>query len=150
MKRSREPENESPEVTRPIPSAATTAGGNHGSPGPNSKSDGETLPPAAKITELDLSDNESICGLEIRCSLPPHREPLVFSSYGEYEAHYRDQHTNRCVDCRKNFPSAHLLGLHIEEMHDSFAQLRRERGEQTVSWPLEFSAGTELSCLGAD
>ncbi len=97
--------------------------------------DGEITPPAAKIAELDLSDGnlDGRGEIAMRCSLPPHREPVPFSSYAAYETHYRDQHTNRCAECRKNFPSAHLLGLHIEETHDSFAQARRERGDRTVS-----------------
>jgi hypothetical protein len=97
--------------------------------------DGEITPPAAKIAELDLSDGnlDGRGEIAMRCSLPPHREPVPFSSYTAYETHYRDQHTNRCAECCKNFPSAHLLGLHIEETHDSFAQARRERGDRTVS-----------------
>lgn len=96
-------------------------------------SDDDVLPPSAKITELDMSSNKSQSDIRIHCSLPPHKEPMAFSSYSEYESHYRSQHTNRCVQCRKNFPSSHLLSLHIEEVHDSFIQARRDRGERTVS-----------------
>ena len=105
--------------------------GHHG--GMNEIDKGGASPPAAKIAQLDLPDNVTDSNITMRCSLPPHKEPVVFSSYAEYEAHYRNQHTNRCAECRKNFPSGHLLGLHIEETHDSFAQVRREKGERTVS-----------------
>ena len=91
-----------------------------------------TMSPASKITGLDPSSNGR-ANLGLSCSLPPHKEPVVFSSYEEYEAHYRNQHTNRCLECRKNFPSARLLGQHIEETHDSFAAVKREKGERTVS-----------------
>ncbi|KAK3997308.1 hypothetical protein QBC44DRAFT_315717 [Cladorrhinum sp. PSN332] len=89
-------------------------------------------PPAAKITELDPASSDNT-KFKIRCSLPPHKESLVFSSYDEYETHYRNQHTYRCLECRKNFPSGHLLGLHIEETHDSFFTIKREKGERTYS-----------------
>jgi hypothetical protein len=125
MKRSREPEEALPEEV------TLAAANDHG--GLTQLINGDGLPPAAKIAELDLADDANDRNIEMRCSLPPHKEPVVFSSYAEYEVHYRDQHTNRCVQCRKNFPSTHLLGLHIEETHDSFAQLRREKGERTVS-----------------
>ena len=135
MKRSREPEEGPPgaAVAATVRSSAIEPAADHGAlrdPGA-AEDDSETAPPAAKITNLDLSDSDS--GVKMHCSLPPHKEPLVFSSYAEYETHYRSQHTNRCAQCRKNFPSAHLLGLHIEETHDSFVMVRRERGERTVS-----------------
>jgi hypothetical protein len=139
MKRSREPEEGLEEAT-------AAAGNDHG--GLKEPINGDGSPPAAKITELDLPENGTDSMIKMRCSLPPHKEPVVFSSYTEYEVHYRDQHTNRCVQCRKNFPSAHLLGLHIEETHDSFAQLRREKGERTVSSQEPGPTG-KPSCLPA-
>ncbi|KAH8895053.1 hypothetical protein GQ53DRAFT_779848 [Thozetella sp. PMI_491] len=99
--------------------------------------------PAAKVAELD-ADVGDAAGLTMRCSLPPHKEPLVFTTYKEYEAHYSNAHTNRCIECRKNFPSSHLLGVHIEEWHDSFVAVKREKGEQTYSC---FVQGCERKCL---
>jgi hypothetical protein len=129
MKRSREPEEDPPKEDNPtIQDYVALKGAS------NSDGDGDASPPAAKIAELDLSDKDNSSDVTIHCSLPPHREPVAFSSYSAYETHYRDQHTNRCAECRKNFPSAHLLGLHIEEMHDSFVRARKERGERTVSY----------------
>lgn len=85
---------------------------------------------AAKIVGLDDSDaNVTV----MRCSLPPHKEPLAFRTYPEYEAHYHSFHFNRCLECRKNFPSNHLLGVHIEECHDPLIRVKREQGERTVS-----------------
>ncbi|KAL2019523.1 hypothetical protein VTK56DRAFT_9557 [Thermocarpiscus australiensis] len=134
MKRSREPEDASSEEVLPaIRSIVVTSG--------DDKGDSSTLPPASKVTELDLSDNDS--RIKVHCSLPPHKEPLAFSSYDSYETHYRDQHANRCLECRKNFPSAHFLGLHLEETHDSFVSVRRERGERTYSC---FVEGCERKC----
>ncbi|RSL51999.1 hypothetical protein CEP54_011121 [Fusarium duplospermum] len=69
----------------------------------------------------------------MRCNLPPHREALAFKTYDEYEVHYNKSHTNRCLECRKNFPSEHLLNVHIEECHDPLVTVKREKGEHTVS-----------------
>jgi len=128
MKRTREPEEELLPTQQEVVNRSIN--------GPNDRktvasNNGDT-PRAAKITELDLSEYNSR-GMSMVCALPPHREHLVFASYDEYETHYREQHTNRCLECQKNFPTAHLLNVHIEEMHDSFAMVKRERGEKTVS-----------------
>ncbi|KAK1826945.1 hypothetical protein QBC39DRAFT_394036 [Podospora conica] len=121
MKRSREPEEDPSDP--PSPLSATTY-----------TSDRESSQqPATKITELDPAAAAAQSTFDMRCSLPPHREPVKFASYEEFEAHYHKTHTNRCLECRKNLPSAHLLSLHIEEMHDAFAVVKRERGERTYS-----------------
>ncbi|KAL4919417.1 hypothetical protein BDW62DRAFT_178889 [Aspergillus aurantiobrunneus] len=67
----------------------------------------------------------------MRCSLPPHRKTLSFSSYGDYEVHYQQAHVNRCTQCERNFPTDLFLNLHIEESHDSLVAARRDRGEKT-------------------
>ncbi|KXJ97214.1 hypothetical protein Micbo1qcDRAFT_156030 [Microdochium bolleyi] len=69
----------------------------------------------------------------MRCTLPPHREPVAFRSYGDYEAHYSKEHVYRCAECHRNLPSAHYLGLHFEECHDPFAAVKRDKGEHTYS-----------------
>ncbi|KAK0645937.1 hypothetical protein B0T16DRAFT_149804 [Cercophora newfieldiana] len=79
----------------------------------------------------------------MRCSLPPHKEALHFATYEEYETHYHKTHTNRCLECHKNFPSTHLLSVHTEEMHDPFAQVLREKGERTYSC---FVEGCDRKC----
>jgi hypothetical protein len=86
----------------------------------------------AKVAELDPG-NPLLTGVDMRCSLPGHVETLSFKSYDEYQSHYQKAHTNRCLECRNNFPSSHLLGVHIEECHDSFVAVKREKGEHTVS-----------------
>lgn len=89
------------------------------------------LRPVSKIAGLDsAAEGEEFV---MRCSLPPHREPLGFRFYDDYETHYHKFHTNRCIECRKNFPTDHLLGVHIEECHDPLARVAREKGEHTVS-----------------
>lgn len=100
-------------------------------------------PPAVKVLELDPYADERQPRAIMKCSLPPHTGTMSFSSYEEYDSHYNKAHTNRCIECRKNFPSEHLLGVHIEEFHDSFVAVQRERGERTYSC---FVEGCERKC----
>ncbi len=121
MKRSREPEEDEED----------------------SSSDGASPPATAelrayKIAELDESViDDPASSIAMRCSLPPHREVLAFKTYGDYEVHYSKAHMNRCAECARNLPSEHLLSVHIEECHDAFAALRREKGEHTVSFMIK-------------
>jgi hypothetical protein len=90
-------------------------------------------PNTPKIVHLDRESGEDPAVLEMRCSLPGHRQTLSFTSFEEYDVHYAKTHVNRCVECKKNFPTEHFLNLHIEENHDALVSVRRERGEKTVS-----------------
>ena len=136
MKRSREPEEEVPlsqqQTSSPHPDQPHSADTTGTTTSRSTSADVSGSLPAAKIAELDPTESLSQPGIQMKCSLPPHKDTLVFSTYSEYESHYNSTHTNRCLECRKNFPSAHLLGLHIEENHDSFMALKRDRGEHTV------------------
>ncbi|TAQ90415.1 hypothetical protein B7494_g1244 [Chlorociboria aeruginascens] len=87
---------------------------------------------STKIIHLDTSGEASSSPFEMRCSLPPHRQTLAFASYEDYEVHYNKTHVNRCLECRKNFPTEHFLNLHIEENHDSLVSVKKDRGEKTV------------------
>ncbi|KAG5951274.1 hypothetical protein E4U53_003457 [Claviceps sorghi] len=100
--------------------------------------------PIAKSLLLESDAEEDSHGNTMKCSLPPHREPLAFRSYQEYESHYSTFHTNRCLECRKNFPSEHLLSVHIEESHDPLVRVKRDKGEHTYSC---FVEGCERKCL---
>jgi hypothetical protein len=88
---------------------------------------------SSKILHLESESGEAQPASEMICSLPPHRQTLSFATYEDYEVHYLKTHTNRCTECRKNFPTEHFLNLHIEENHDSLVSVRKERGEKTVS-----------------
>jgi hypothetical protein len=121
MKRSRELE----EDYNPI----TSAGSNDSQEGSATQQE-DVSSPATKIIELDPASSG---GIKMRCSLPPHRETLVFSSYDEFDSHYSKDHSYRCLECGKNLPSPHMLDLHHEECHDTFVALKREQGEHTVS-----------------
>ncbi|KAK9462068.1 uncharacterized protein V1516DRAFT_607725, partial [Lipomyces oligophaga] len=68
----------------------------------------------------------------IRCTLPPDcsQRPQIFHDIQNYEQHYRLLHSQVCLDCKKRFPSAYFLELHIAEIHDPFTAARRDRGEK--------------------
>lgn len=124
MKRSRDPQEDEGYPT-PEPEVST------------GQTSGAKTTRATKITELDESavddeEDNTDHTFTMKCSLPPHRDVVSFNTYAEYEAHHNRTHTNRCVECGKNFPSEHLLNVHIEECHDAFAAVRREKGEHTV------------------
>lgn len=78
----------------------------------------------------------------MRCVLPPHKT-LKFASVSEYETHYQKEHSNRCVECQRNFPTAHFLDLHIAENHDPLVAALRERREKTYGC---FVEGCEKKC----
>lgn len=132
MKRSREPEDD----LDTVPSSSSTE---------QPIDSRVAIRHVAKITGLDTSaveDEED--SIAMRCTLPPHREALTFRSYEEYETHYNKSHTNRCLECRRNFPTEHLLSVHIEEFHDPLAIVKREKGEHTVRSSIPFQARLEM------
>ncbi|KAK5111461.1 hypothetical protein LTR62_004913 [Meristemomyces frigidus] len=72
----------------------------------------------------------------MRCLLPPHK-PLSFSTFEDYETHYNQAHSNRCEECHSNFPTAHILDLHIAENHDPITATKRDAGEKTYGCLVE-------------
>ncbi|KAI9753154.1 MAG: hypothetical protein M1815_006328 [Lichina confinis] len=88
-------------------------------------------PRPTKYAELDetaeIKDNSQTVML---CTLPPHRDSLTFPHYDAYEVHYAKEHVNRCVECGRNFPTGHYLGLHIAENHDPLNEARKARGDK--------------------
>ncbi|MBE3046572.1 hypothetical protein IMZ48_29390 [Candidatus Bathyarchaeota archaeon] len=100
--------------------------------GTRSSDTAEHETPAAKLVDLDRDASGDETTLSIQCSMPPHKAALSFSTYEEYETHYNKAHVNRCLECGKSLPSDHLLNVHIEECHDVFAAVKRDRGEHTV------------------
>jgi hypothetical protein len=99
-----------------------------GSTTPPHSIDTERIEHAAKYSHTDLNDQTA----SMRCLLPPHK-PITFSSYPEYETHYTQTHSNRCSECKANFPTAHFLELHIAENHDPIVAAQRERGDKTFT-----------------
>jgi hypothetical protein len=91
------------------------------------------IPPAKITVPSPEPSSEHQAQHLMRCSLPPHKETLTFSTYDDYESHYLKTHVNRCSECGKNFPTQHILNIHIEENHDPLILARRDRGEKTVS-----------------
>uniref|UniRef100_A0A8C5QBI0 Zinc finger protein 511 n=1 Tax=Leptobrachium leishanense TaxID=445787 RepID=A0A8C5QBI0_9ANUR len=50
-----------------------------------------------------------------------------FDTLESYEHHYNTLHRNVCSICKRSFPSARLLDIHILEWHDTFFQLMAEK-----------------------
>lgn len=44
----------------------------------------------------------------------------TFTSMASYDSHYNSNHRYTCIFCRKLLQSAHLLDLHLSEVHDNF------------------------------
>lgn len=131
MKRSREPEQDIDPASPGVASTSST----QDSSGPQHAAKYNQIDPDLAVADSDDDDDDSGCSapaVNMRCLLPPHGETLSFASYDDYEAHYNSFHTNRCLECRKNFPSQHLLGVHIEECHDPIVRVKRDQGEHTV------------------
>lgn len=86
-------------------------------------------------TKLAAYDNSAMSNDKhlIQCSLPPHSGSLGFTSLDNFEAHYAKEHTNRCVECGKNLPSTHFLGLHIDENHNPLREALAAKGEKTYA-----------------
>ncbi|KXL47313.1 hypothetical protein M433DRAFT_152895 [Acidomyces richmondensis BFW] len=78
----------------------------------------------------------------MRCTLPPHKI-LTFASVSDYETHYQKEHTNRCLECQRNFPTAHFLDLHIAENHDPLVAALRDKKEKIYRC---FVEGCEKKC----
>lgn len=96
-------------------------------------------PPSPLITEAPIHHSKYIKTSDksspravMKCSLPPHNDTISFSTFEEFEIHHAKEHTHRCSECRKNFPTEHFLGLHISENHDPLTEARIAKGEKTV------------------
>ncbi|OAA56659.1 c2h2 type zinc finger domain containing protein [Niveomyces insectorum RCEF 264] len=167
MKRSREPEDSLPAQSTPslpsspsavlTPSTGTTSDSR---PPPlfrpaatthrtttTTHADDEPGQPRAKIVDLDpdQSDAEGAAEPAMTCFL--HRDKMEFPSYDAYETHYNKEHLNRCLECRRNFPSPRYLSLHGDEWHDPFVAAKRDKGEHTYAC---FVEGCERKCASAD
>ena len=98
--------------------------------------DDDTVDSASKYQDIEpliSKDNRPT----MRCELPPHRRGLDFETNEQYEIHYAKEHTNRCAECQKNFPSAHFLTLHIEENHNPLRESLQAKGEKTYGCLIE-------------
>ncbi|KAI4265845.1 MAG: hypothetical protein L6R38_009145 [Xanthoria sp. 2 TBL-2021] len=122
-KRSRE--DSPPAGTVDSPSTSSSPSNATRSPSPNPL-DG---PRSTKF--LQVSDEPARASIAMKCSLAPHPETITFTTFEEFEVHYAQIHTNRCSECRKNFPTEHFLGLHISENHDPLVAARKAKEEKT-------------------
>lgn len=52
----------------------------------------------------------------------------TFTNPMQFNRHFDMLHKFRCEHCYRNFPSNYLLGLHLQENHDSFFEAQKEKG----------------------
>ena len=76
------------------------------------------------LRELGRQSLQDVCE-EIQCGIDGCR--YVSSSTEEYERHYAHSHVNSCSVCKANFRTCRLLGLHVQETHDSFFRAMAKR-----------------------
>lgn len=67
----------------------------------------------------------------IACSIPPCM--LQFENYLEYELHCITFHIHECHECHKRFPTNQFLEIHIDENHNPFWKIARDKGENSYS-----------------
>ncbi|KAL7889855.1 hypothetical protein AOLI_G00021130 [Acnodon oligacanthus] len=62
---------------------------------------------------------------EFRCHIAGCKQ--LFDTLEGYEHHYNSLHRHVCSNCKRSFPSNHLLDIHILEWHDSLFQVMAEK-----------------------
>ncbi|KAJ3410409.1 hypothetical protein HDV05_003820 [Chytridiales sp. JEL 0842] len=82
--------------------------------------------------------------LEIRCTLSHACSLQTFAHIADYENHYQTLHNNVCSQCKRTLPTARLLHLHIQEIHDSYFQSQAEKGNVYEC----FVEGCQRKCSG--
>lgn len=85
----------------------------------------------------------------IKCSIPPcHSNPISFNDYFAYEAHIVDTHNFLCLECQKRFPSEAFLNIHIDENHNPFFQISKEKGEKVYKcFQYSLTGGCKKICI---
>nr|XP_023679997.1 zinc finger protein 511 isoform X1 [Paramormyrops kingsleyae] len=76
---------------------------------------------AAGMSELPQAPTVA----EFRCHIAGCSQ--LFDTLESYEHHYDALHRRVCADCKRAFPSDHLLDIHIQEWHDSLFQLMAKK-----------------------
>ncbi|KAK3090652.1 hypothetical protein FSP39_013403 [Pinctada imbricata] len=74
--------------------------------------------------DADLFEEGNImCCLATKLIPVEDKQELMESATQSYEVHYNSCHRNKCNECKRNFPSSHLLDIHIQEWHDAMFEL---------------------------
>lgn len=84
---------------------------------------------SAECENINDSSGSSLCTTanEIFCNVMGCS--MIFDNTSSYQSHYNSIHRFICSECKKSLPTEHLLDLHISEHHDSYFNVRVERGE---------------------
>lgn len=96
----------------------------------------------------DETAQETLYTSGIQCYIPPcHLKPIEFTDYLSYEAHIISTHNHICSECNKRFPSDAFLNIHIDENHNPFFQINKEKGEKIFKC-LQYSlTGCKKTCI---
>jgi len=70
-------------------------------------------------------DHDSSDAEEFLCG--EHGCQQTFRSVAAFQRHYQQWHRHTCIQCKKAFPTDHLLELHIEESHDPFFEIQESK-----------------------
>uniref|UniRef100_A0A8B9KSE9 Zinc finger protein 511 n=1 Tax=Astyanax mexicanus TaxID=7994 RepID=A0A8B9KSE9_ASTMX len=78
------------------------------------------------VTTLQATDEPQAPHVsEFRCHITSCKQ--LFDTLEGYEHHYNSLHRHVCSNCKRSFPSNHLLDIHIQEWHDSLFQVMAEK-----------------------
>ncbi|XP_071484131.1 uncharacterized protein [Diadema antillarum] len=83
--------------------------------------EGSSVNTPTGVTGLGSTDDDSASCAEFRCHVVGCEQS--FSSTRDYEEHYGVCHRFVCRYCRRFYPTDRLLGIHLEESHDSLFSL---------------------------
>ncbi|XP_058792595.1 zinc finger protein 511 [Phymastichus coffea] len=75
---------------------------------------------------VTVEDEEELCHeimKEFRCNACND----TFQNLLDYELHYHNSHHFICTECKKWRPTARLLEIHVQEMHDSFFKILADK-----------------------
>ncbi|TPX64407.1 hypothetical protein SpCBS45565_g05898 [Spizellomyces sp. 'palustris'] len=78
------------------------------------------LPDDNSVTPVHSSN---LSDLLVSCTLTASCLNLSFPTDDAYREHYREAHMLLCFVCGRILPTAYLLDVHLQEMHDSFFQV---------------------------
>jgi len=73
----------------------------------------------------DSSPNDQLNPVQsFKCTLTPSCMEMTFLSVDAFERHHQQLHGMVCHVCKRALPTPHLLELHLQELHDSFFQVK--------------------------
>ncbi|KNC97023.1 uncharacterized protein SPPG_07837 [Spizellomyces punctatus DAOM BR117] len=78
------------------------------------------LPDDDNVTPVHPHNSSDV---PVSCTLAASCLNFSFQTVDAYREHYREAHVLLCFVCGRILPTAYLLDIHLQEMHDSFFQV---------------------------